>query len=180
MPVPTVPSTRGARAHTPPIAAYHLRGVPTRSGEAGVLSYTSPIAEIMLAPLAPRSDALLQGSSRESLHDLPRGLRLHHHHLAEDLPLASLRGGLGPGLQPAQAGEGEQARLPDLLRRNLGQAVDELRAHRLLQLARSGERLGNRTLGHRLACRLHRLHGSHLSVRCSVRTGAKVWVQKTI
>merc|ERR1719428_1935547 len=172
-----VPSARGARM--PPTAAYHLRRVPTRSSATGALSYMSPIAEIMLAPLAPSSDALLQGGSRESLHDLPRGLGLHHHHLAEDLPLASLRGGLRPDLQPAQAGEGEQARLPDLLRRDLGQAVNELRAHRLLKLARSRERLGNRTLGHRLACRLHRLHGSHTSARCSARTRTevKVWVQ---
>merc|ERR1712050_290081 len=58
----------------PPSAAYHLRRVPTRSSATGVLSYLSPIAEIMLAPLAPCSDALLQGGSRESLHDLPRGL----------------------------------------------------------------------------------------------------------
>merc|ERR1711979_86708 len=159
MPVPTVPSARGAR--TPPTAAYHLRRVPTRSSATRVLSYMSPMAEIMLAPLAPRSDALLQGSSRESLHDLPRGLCLHHHHLAEDLPLASLRGRLRPGLQPAQAREGEEARLADLLRRDLGQAVNELRAHRLLKLARIGKCLGNRTLRHRLACRLHRPHGSH-------------------
>merc|ERR1712137_1235204 len=112
----------------------------------------SPIAEIMFALLAPCSDALLQGGSRESLHDRARGLCLHHHYLAEDLLLASLRGGLRPGLQPAQAWEGEDARLPNLRRRDLGQAVDELRAHRLLELARSGKRLGNRTLRHWLAC----------------------------
>merc|ERR1711862_998234 len=157
-------SAKGARVR--PAAAYHLRRLPTRSGAARVLSYMSPMAEVMLVPLAPCSDALLQGGSRESLHDLPRGLCLHHHYLAEDLPIASLRGGLRPGLQPAQAWEGEEARLPDLLRRDLGQAVNELRAHRLLQLARSGKRLGNRTLRHRLACRLHRLHGSHVPPRC--------------
>merc|ERR1719168_38310 len=153
MPVPTVPSTRGACM--PPTAAYHLRRVPTRSSATGGLSYMSLIAEIMLAPLAPCSDALLQRGSRESLHDLPRGLCLYHHHLAEDLPLASLGGGLGPGLQPAQAGEGEHARLPDLLSRDLGQAVNELRAHRLLKLAGRGECVSNGTLGHRLACCLH-------------------------
>merc|ERR1740120_111701 len=147
----------------PPTAAYHLCRVPTRSSATWVLSYMSLITEIFLAPLAPCSDALLQGSSRESLHDLPRRLCLHHHHLAEDFPLASLRSGLGPGLQPAQAGEGEQARLADLLRRDLGQAVNELRAHGLLKLTGSGKRLSNRTLGHRLACGggLHGLHGSH-------------------
>merc|ERR1719420_397721 len=136
MHVPTMPFTRGAhtthRCLPPPQTAHEKR---RNRG----LSYTSPIAEIMLAPLAPRSDALLQGSSRESLHDLPRGLRLHHHHLAEDLPLASLRGRLHPGLQPAQAREGEEARLADFLRRDLGQAVNELRARRLLQLARSSK-----------------------------------------
>merc|ERR1712014_252460 len=126
-----MPSTRGA--HTAR-RCLPLPQLPTRSGATGDLSYMSPIEEIMLAPLAPFSDALLQGSSRERLHDLPRGLGLHHHYLAEDLPLASLRGRLRPGLQPAQAREGEDARLADLLRRDLGQAVNELRAHRLLQL----------------------------------------------
>merc|ERR1712203_3457 len=111
MPVPTMPSWRGA--HT--AAAYHLRRLPTRGGATGVLSYMSPMAEVMLASLAPCSDALLQGSSRESLHDLPRGLCLHHHYLAEDLPLPSLRGRLRPGLQPEQAWDGEDARLDDLL-----------------------------------------------------------------
>merc|ERR550537_1094638 len=167
-----MPSTRGARI--PPAAAYHLRRLPTRSGTTGVLSYMSAIAEIMLAPLAPCSDALLQGGSRESLHDLPRGLGLHHHDLAEDLPLASLRGGLRPGLQPAQAREGEDARLADLLRSDLGQAVNKLGAHRRLKLARSGKCLGNSTLRHRLACRLHRLHGSHCPPRYSLRAGVKV------
>merc|ERR1712019_102152 len=144
-----------------PTAAYHLRRLPTRSSATGILSYMKLVAEIMLAPLASSSDALLQGSSRESLHDLPRGLGLHHHYLAEDLLLASLRGRLRPGLQPAQAREGEEARLADLLRRDLGQAVDQLRAHRLLQLARSGKCLGNRPLSHWLACGRRRLHGTH-------------------
>merc|ERR1719343_451208 len=168
--------SKGARI--PPIAAYHLRGVPTGSGATKVLSYMSPTAEIMLPPLAPCSDAVLQGSSRESLHDLPRGLCLHHHHLAEDLPLASLRGRLHPGLDPAQARECEEARLADFRCRDLGQAVNELRACRLLQLARSSKCLGNRTLCHRLARRLHRLHGSHCPPRYSVRAGLKVSVQR--
>merc|ERR1712019_49032 len=114
-----MPSTGGI----PPAAAYHLRRLPTRGGATGALSYMSPMAEVMLAPLAPCSDALLQGSSRESLHDLPRGLCLHHHNLAEDLPLASLRSRLRPELKPAQAREGEQARLHDLLRRDLCEAA---------------------------------------------------------
>merc|ERR1712014_32831 len=117
----------------------------------------SSIAEITVAPLVPCSDALLQGSSRESLHNLARRLCLHHHHLAEDLPLASLRGRLRPGLQPAQSWDGEQARLPDLLRCNLSQAVNELRGHRLLELTRRGKRLSDRALRHGLACRLHGL-----------------------
>merc|ERR1719191_272272 len=119
-----MPFTRSA--HTTLAAVAHLRRVPTRSGATKDLSYMSSIAELMSAPLAQRSDALLQGSRRESLHNLACGLCLHHHHLAKDLPLASLRGGLRPGLQPAQAWDGEQARLPDLLRRDLGQAVNEL------------------------------------------------------
>merc|ERR1711879_564253 len=125
----------------PPAAEHHLRRVSTRGGtiRGGLERYVSSIPEIALALLAPCSDALLQGGRRESLNDLPRGLCLHHHHLAEDLPLASLRGRLGPGLQPAQAGEGEQARLADFLRRDLGQAVNDLRAHGLLKLTGRGK-----------------------------------------
>merc|ERR1711862_558537 len=100
-----MPSTTGAhttrRCLPPPQTAHEKRAT-------GILSYMKLLAEIILAPLASCSDALLQGSSRESLHDLPRGLGLHHHHLAEDLLLASLRGRLRPGLQPAQAREGEE------------------------------------------------------------------------
>merc|ERR1719263_1128516 len=99
------------RCCLPPPQSAHER----RRNPGGLERYMSSLAEITLAPLAPCSDALLQGGCRESLNDLPRGLCLHHHHLAEDLPLASLRGGLRPGLQPAQAREGEQSRLPDLL-----------------------------------------------------------------
>merc|ERR1719230_2448101 len=154
-----MPSTRGVhttRRCIPPPQSAHER----RRSQGGLERCVSSIPEITLAPLAPCSDALLQGGRRESLNDLPRGLGLHHHHLAEDLPLASLRGGFRPGLQPAQAREGEHTRLPDLLSRDLGQAVNELRAHRLLKFARSGECLSNRTLRHRLACCCC-LHGSH-------------------
>merc|ERR1711979_148545 len=139
-----MPSTRGAhttrRCVPPPQTAHEKR----RNREFEL--HKSPLAEIMLAPLAPCSDALLQGSSRESLHDRPSRLCLHHHYLAEDLPLASLRGRLRPELKPAQAREGKDTCLDDLLRRDLGQAVNELRARRLLQLARSCKCLGNRTL----------------------------------
>merc|ERR1712039_410108 len=129
-----MPSTRGERTIRrclPPPQSAHER----RHNQGGLDRYVSSIPEITLAPLAPCSDAVLQGGRRESLNDLPRGLCLHHHHLAEDLPLASLRGGLRPGLQPAQAREREQARLPDLRSRDLGQADNELRAHRFLKLA---------------------------------------------
>merc|ERR1719491_2060736 len=66
---------------------------------------TTPTAQAM-----PRcSDALLQSCNAECL-DHGRGrLCLHHHHLAENLPLASLGGWLLAGLQHAQAGDGELA-----------------------------------------------------------------------
>merc|ERR1712190_476506 len=51
--------------------------------------------------------AVLDGLGGECLHDLLRRLRLHHHYLAEDLPLASLRRRLRPGLEAAQARKGE-------------------------------------------------------------------------
>merc|ERR1711879_188493 len=133
MPVPTMPSTRGAHTTNRWLLTTSA-DCPREAAQPRLCLYMSPIAEIMSASLAPCSDALLQGGSRESLHDLPRGLCLHHHYLAEDLLLASLRGGLRSGLQPAQAWEGEDARLPDLLRRDLGQAVNDLQAHRLLEL----------------------------------------------
>merc|ERR1712060_576169 len=80
------------------------------------------------------SDAVLDGLRREGLHDLARGLRLHNTNLAEHLALAGLRRWLRPGLDPAKAGQHEDTRLRHLLGRQLRQAVDRLRAHRLLQL----------------------------------------------
>merc|ERR1719378_1044880 len=76
------------------------------------------------------SDALLKGSQREGLDDLFRWLRLHHHHLAKDLLLASLCGRLDPRLQLEEAGDREGARLAShLLGCNGRQAADELRAN---------------------------------------------------
>merc|ERR1712051_949121 len=53
------------------------------------------------------SDAGLQGRNWERLDNLIRGLGLDNGHLAEDLPLAGLGGGLHAGLDAAQAGDGE-------------------------------------------------------------------------
>merc|ERR1712014_381601 len=81
-----------------------------------------------------RSDAVLEGLHGVRLHDLPRGLGLHHYHLAEDLTLARLRRRLRAGLDPAQAGHSEDPSLGHLLRSDLRQAADDLHAHGLLQL----------------------------------------------
>merc|ERR1719420_1836394 len=121
-----MPSTEGharatRRCLPPPRSAHEKRRAAGDCGD------TSSGTWSVLAPLAPCSDALLQGGRRESLHDLPRRLCLYHHHLAEDLPLTRLRGGLSPRLQTAQSREGEHARLRALLRGDLREAVDDLR-----------------------------------------------------
>merc|ERR1712039_341748 len=72
-----------------------------------------------------RSKAVLDGLGRECLHDLARRLSLHHTDLAEDLALTSLGRRLRPGLEPAKAGQIEDACLGHLLGRQLGQAVDD-------------------------------------------------------
>merc|ERR1711948_154223 len=56
-------------------------------------------------------------------------------HLAEDLPLAGLGGGLHAGLDAAQAGEGEDACLLHLGSADLSELVEDLGGHGLLQLA---------------------------------------------
>merc|ERR1712151_1149618 len=81
------------------------------------------------------SNAVLEGFDREGLHNLACGLRLHHDDLSEHLALASLRRRLRPRLQLAKARQREDTRLSDLCGRQLRQAVDNLRAHGLLQLA---------------------------------------------
>jgi len=96
------------------------------------------------------SEAVLDRLGGECLHYLARGLSLHHADLAEDLALAGLGRRLRPGLQPAEAGQIEDARLGHLLGRQLGQAVDDAGAHGLLQLARGGQGLGDGALGHGL------------------------------
>merc|ERR1740138_276898 len=105
------------------------------------------------------SDARLQRSDREGLHNLLRRLGFHHDHLAEHLPLAGLGGGLHPRFDPAQTREGEDAALDNFFRRDLSKAADELRANIFLQFAFGGERLRQSALGHGLG-RLHSL-GSH-------------------
>merc|ERR1719337_63536 len=117
------------------------------------------------------SDALLQGGKRECLHDLPGWLRLHHAHLSEDLPLASFGGRLRAGLDLEQPGDHEDARLGDLLRGNLAQAADELRALRPLQLVLAGKLLGQGALGHGLGGGLHGRHLAGWKGRRSTKDG---------
>merc|ERR1719168_587208 len=106
--------------------------------------------------------AILDGLRGECLHDLLRRLRLHHHYLAEDLPLAGLRRGLRPGLEAAQARKGEDAGLLHLGRGDRCETVQHLRALRLLQLAGCRKLLSNGALPDGLLGRaLHALHRCH-------------------
>merc|ERR1712187_588305 len=92
------------------------------------------------------SQAVLDGLGRECLHDPLRRLRLHHHYLAKDLPLASLRRRLRPGLEAAQARKGEDAGLLHLGRGVRCETVQHLRALGLLQLAGCRKLLSNGAL----------------------------------
>merc|ERR1740121_2361786 len=114
-----------------------FRRLPTRSRSARGLSSGNC------------SDASLESSDGEGLDHLLRGLSFDHDHLAEDFPLAGLRGGLHPRLDPAQARESEDASLDHFLRRDITKAADELRAHGLLELALRGERLRESAHGRR-------------------------------
>merc|ERR1712060_158260 len=89
------------------------------------------------------SQAVLDALGGERLHDLLRRLRLHHHHLAKDLPLASLCRRLRPGLEAAQARKGKDAGLLHLGCGNLCEAVQHRGALGLLQLAGCRELLSN-------------------------------------
>merc|ERR1712187_498460 len=76
------------------------------------------------------SNAILDGLHGVRLHDLLRRLGLHHHHLAEDLPLPRLCRWLRARLDPAEAGQGEDTSLRHLLRRDVRQATDDVHAQR--------------------------------------------------
>merc|ERR1719168_421551 len=108
------------------------------------------------------SEAVLDGLGGECLHDLLRGLRLHHHYLAEDLPLAGLSRRLRPGLEAEHARKGEDAGLLHLGRGDRRETVQHLRALRLLQLAGCRKLLSNGALPDGLLRNaLHALHRCH-------------------
>merc|ERR1719166_767707 len=87
-----------------------------------------------------------------------RWLGLDNDHLAEHLPLAGLGGGLLLGLDAAQAGDCEDARLLHFGSANLSEAGHELVGHGLLHLELRRKGIGNGTLGHG---RDSLLHGGH-------------------
>merc|ERR1719166_968628 len=102
------------------------------------------------------SDLLLQGGHGERLDDSPRGPRLHHVHLAEDLSLARFSRGLDAGLEPAQPRKRELADARHLRRGDCRKLVDDLLAGRPFQITPSCQCLREATLGHGLAGSLHR------------------------
>merc|ERR1719168_390967 len=114
------------------------------------------------------SEAVLDGLGGECLHDLLRRLRLHHHHLAEDLPLAGLRRRLRPGLEAAQARKGEDTALLHLGCGDRCETLQHLRALGLLQLAGCRKLLSNGALPHGLL--RHALHALH---RCHGDSGGR-------
>ena len=80
------------------------------------------------------SNALLQSRYREGLYNPPRWLCLHSNQLAEDLPLPNLGRWLRAGLDLTGSWEREHASSLHLLRCHLCKAVEERRAHFLLEL----------------------------------------------
>ena len=107
-----------------------------------------------LQVLDPEADSRMESnhSTASSERDLDFSLLAKHH---SD---TCLGGWLGTSLQTAQAWDGEDAILLHLLCGDGNQAVDNLRAHLLLQAMLSSKSLGHGSLGHGLASSLHRLH----------------------
>merc|ERR1712098_707366 len=84
------------------------------------------------APKVAASDALLDRSHREGLHDSLGWLGLNHHLLPERHPLSSLCRRLQSRLDPEKAWKCELAQRLHLLRGNACEAVDDMLAHTLL------------------------------------------------
>merc|ERR1712146_555434 len=90
---------------------------PREMASTGILGQLPPLR---------RSSSKRKG---EGLHDLPCRLRLDHDHLAEDLPLACLRGGLRACLDLDEPRDCEDAGLDNLLRNDFRKAIDDLCRH---------------------------------------------------
>merc|ERR1719428_133015 len=131
-------------------------------------------------------DALLQGGDAEGLHNLLGWRSLHLDGLAEGDPGASLPGRLHPGLDHAEAWDGELACLLHLSCGKAGKAVKERRALRLLQATGACQGISDATLGKGLGRDglllhgLHNLHGNHFrngwkssAIRSSTRVSFK-------
>mmetsp|Transcript_29442 Transcript_29442/g.44482 ORF Transcript_29442/g.44482 Transcript_29442/m.44482 type:complete len:151 (-) Transcript_29442:12-464(-) len=115
-------------------------------------------------------EELLDRSHREGLDDGPCRLRLDDTNLAEHLALAGLRRRLQAGLDHAHAGQGDLARLLDLLLDDLSQAREDLHDIRLFELSRRRHCLSEASLRdagdslhglHRLGC-----HGCKQVMSC--------------
>merc|ERR1719487_126602 len=105
-------------------------------------------------------DLLLERSNWESFHDGLRWLCLYLGLLAKHHPYACLGGWLGPGLDAANAWDGEHTCLLDLLRGDSHKAVQHIRASFSFQVMLSCNRLQQSPLCHRL-CSTALLHGLH-------------------
>merc|ERR1719188_956708 len=132
------------------LGARHVsRRLPTGSWSSGAESITYLL------------NRLLQCGGRERLHHLASWLRLDHDHLAEHFTLACFCGRLDAGLEPAEPWDSEDPLLFHGVGGNAGEAVQELAADRLLELAALSDGLRNRTLGHGLTARFLSLHRRH-------------------
>merc|ERR1719498_237073 len=107
------------------------------------------------------SDLSLERSNRESLDDSPGWLCLHLHLLTEGHPHSCLSGRFHASLDPAEAWDGEDARLLDLCCSKSGQALEEACTHLCFHFMLLGKCPDKGSLGHDFAARLHGLHCLH-------------------
>merc|ERR1719436_832224 len=102
-----------------------------------------------------RSDAFLQSTHGESLHNGPGWLCLYNLYLAEHFALPCFGGWLHPCLDPAKAWDGEEARFLHFSCRNFCQGVEKLCALRFFYFSPCCQCICQRTFGHGLGGGLH-------------------------
>merc|ERR1719478_410731 len=104
------------------------------------------------------ANLVLECRNSKSFHNCLCWLGLNFPHFTEDLPRASFRRGLPPGLDAAKTWNGKHACLLHLLCPNGCEAVQDSRALRVLQIMLLSNCLHKNSLCHCLSSSLHSLH----------------------